>query len=208
MALVGLTTISYCEGCYPPRFRSIITDGGSTYVVPRGWVGFGLKVPVRGLDPHIDCFKKWSVSFHGASPTVVKTVLQNGQFAIPGDKLLDGTILASRNSAGRRDAHFYTSPTASYAGLKLYATLSKWLSSEGQVVLMCRQDKATLKNTQAETMGFRRHGHAEDHLCPHVKLSGDIEWLSDSRTGCIPYRILVRTFKSSNRPTIDSPVDR
>merc|ERR1719265_353945 len=80
----------YCDRCYSSTWPDTHTDrneNGTMYVVPRGWVGFGLEVPRRALDPAIDMFHNWSVSFHGTKAPVVKTILQNGSFAVPGDKL-------------------------------------------------------------------------------------------------------------------------
>ena len=45
-----------------------------------------------------------------------------GEILIPGDKLLDGTVLIkSEKCAGRTDSVYYTSQTIKYAGPKLGA---------------------------------------------------------------------------------------
>lgn len=202
----------YCKSCYKPAYPDMMGKGGTKYIVPRGWVGFALHVPQRALD--LGSFEKWSVSYHGTKPSVASTILRDGCFAVPGDKLVDGTVLRSRNSAARQDNHFYTSPTVNYAGLQLYAEPTEWVSQSGepmigQIVLMCKQDEDTLKRKQSETMGFRKHKFKEDHVCKHTPLSADIEWLSNTRSGCIPYRILVRTFRKDDVPEhVRSPHDR
>jgi hypothetical protein len=126
----------YCPDCYKKEWPNTIEDEGPTpYVVPRGWVGFGLKLPPRASYEKLDVFKQWTVSFHGvSSPMIVESVLQNGMLAKPGDALLkphprglggcskDGCcILHSTKCAGRQDGVIYTSSTVTYAGLKFYA---------------------------------------------------------------------------------------
>lgn len=50
-------------------------------------------------------------------------------------------------------------------------------------------------------------GHLQRH-CPHVDLS-TIEWMSDTPSACIPYRLLVRVFrKSRDEKNYASPIDR
>ena len=109
----------YCGTCYPAEYPSTLDDAsGSTYVVPRGWFRVGIAAERRWA--LIDIFNKWSVSYHGVKSTVVlKSIFEHGTFMIPGDTLLDGTVLRSGRSAGRQDdGVFYTSPTVRYAGLK------------------------------------------------------------------------------------------
>ena len=50
--------------------------------------------------------------FHGVkSPVVLRSILSEGKLMMPGDKLLDGSVLRSTKCAGRQDRCFYTSPT-------------------------------------------------------------------------------------------------
>ena len=42
---------------------------------------------------------------------VLQSILSEGKLMMPGDKLLDGSLLRSTKCAGRQDRCFYTSPT-------------------------------------------------------------------------------------------------
>ena len=57
----------YCSACYPGKFPNVIigqgNQGPTMYVVPRGWVRIGLKVPPFAETEEV--WDKWSVSFHG-----------------------------------------------------------------------------------------------------------------------------------------------
>ena len=93
----------YCERCYRPGYSDTITNEGPTvYVLPRGWVRFGLRA---GGDPRAQkhqIFTKWSASFHGVkSKPVLQSILDCGMLMKPGDKLMDGTKLRSTKCAGR-----------------------------------------------------------------------------------------------------------
>jgi hypothetical protein len=200
---------------------TVTNEGPTPYVVPRGWAGFGFKLPPRAKSK--DIFNKWSASFHGVdSPAVLTSILDCGQLMKAGDKLLDGSVLRSAKSMGRQDPVFYTSPTVKYAGLKLYARPQPHPDEDGlqaSVVLQCRQKPGSFA-MQGETMGFGAHssqahfggrvgpwpGHLERE-CPHVDLK-QIEWMSDTNVAAIPYRLLVRVFRTSrDEKNYVSPVD-
>ena len=190
----------YCPICYPSHWPDTISNQGPTpYVVPRGWVRFGLAVHEARAEAE-DIWNTWSVSFHGIkSVNVLRSVLQHGSLLKPGDKLLDGkNRLRSTKCAGRQDKHFYTSPTIGYAGLKFYAEPQVWLH-EGtrmcaSIVLQCRQNPTSIHKKQGETMEFEKKwpGHLAK-VCPHVDLK-HIEWLSEVTQGAIPYGLLVRVW--------------
>ena len=197
----------YCAACYRGP-DCISNEGPSAYVVPRGWVRFGLKLPPRGSDPELDIFNKWNASFHGVKSTVVlKSVLQCGSLMKPGDTLLDGTALGSTKCGARTDKVIYTSPTVKYAGLKFYAEpLPFGDGMAASMVLQCRQKPGSF-TSQGETMGFRRWtGHLERE-CPHVDLR-NIEWKTECNAAPLPYGLLIRPFVWGLNPReYGSPVD-
>ena len=195
----------YCAVCYPKHLRDTIENEGPTdYVVPRGWVRFGLKVDV---DESI--WSEWSVSFHGAkSVPVLKSILQCGELKKPGDELPDGSILQSTKCAGRQAEVFYTSPTVKYAGLKFYAEPQPVGNgdTEASMVLVCRQRPGSFR-TQGQTMGFDQWpGHLEQE-CRHVDLAS-VEWMSKESEHTKPYGLLIRTFELGlDGKAYRSPVD-
>jgi len=198
----------YCSRCYPDEWSDTISNEGPTpYVIPRGWMRFGLALPARARD--LDVFNQWSTSFHGVkSVPVLKSILQCGQLMKPGDKLLDGTQLKSTKCAGRQDNVFYSSPTIKYAGLKFYAEPQPFGNCmAASIVLQCRQRPGSF-TTQGETMEFSRNwpGHLA-RTCPHVDLNA-IEWKSDNNIASIPYGILVRIYPAKEAgDEYCSPVD-
>ena len=106
----------YCVRCYKEEWPNTVSnEGPSPYVIPRGWVRFGLALPPRALSSNLDIFNKWSVSFHGVkSEAVLASILDHGGLRKPGDELLDGNVLRSKKCAGRQDEVqcAYSSPTA------------------------------------------------------------------------------------------------
>ncbi len=122
--------------CYKTEWDDVIKlNETDQYVIPRGWMRFGLKLPPRAAAIEEEFFSKWSVSFHGAAANVCKNILATGMIMIPGDRLLDGTELRSERCAGRQDRVFYTSPTVSYAGLQFYATPTHFVDPAGRDML-------------------------------------------------------------------------
>eukprot|EP01045_Picozoa_sp_COSAG04_P029506 COSAG04_NODE_4867_length_1853_cov_1.258837_1_plen_305_part_01 len=208
----------YCEDCWKGP-DTIAEDGPTPYVVPRGWVRFGLVVHPGRAEAH-NIFDKWSVSFHGVKDLdTLRSILDCGQLMKSGDVLLDGSVLRSAKCARRQEKQFYTSPTVRYAGLKIYAEPQP---VDGQtsasIVLQCRQRPGSFE-TQGETLAFdcERQGTSGPwpghlaHECPHVELD-DIEWKSKINVAAIPYGLLIRVYDLSQeisvRSQYSSPVDK
>ena len=200
----------YCDNCYKNDWPNTISnDGPTAYIIPRGWVRFGLAMPPRVKA--LDVFNKWSTSFHGvSSANVLQSVLDSGQLMKAGDALLDGTKLKSSKCAGRQDKVFYTSPTVRYAGLKFYAEPTQFGTEQlaASIALQCRQQPRSYE-AQGETMRFSEWpGHLE-RTCPHTDLK-TVEWKSERNVGAIPYGILVRVWPYGRDPEeteYSSPID-
>ena len=58
----------YCRQCYHGA-DVIGNDGPQPYIIPHGWVRFGLHLPRRARDPSIKFFQTWSAAFHGVKET-------------------------------------------------------------------------------------------------------------------------------------------
>ncbi len=126
----------YCCACYKAEWPDTIkTDGPSSYVIPRGWVRFGLKLQPRAEALGSKFFQNWSVSFHGAAAVVCAQIMRSGMMLIPGDRLLDGSVLRSGRCAGRQDKVYYTSPSVCYAGLGFYAAPTPFVDARGRAML-------------------------------------------------------------------------
>ena len=198
----------YCEECYDGP-EEIGNDGPHAYIIPRGWVRFGLALQPRVLNPAMKFFESWNASFHGVkSANVLESILDCGQLMKPGDTLLDGTKLTSTKCAGRQDGVFYTSPAIRYAGLKFYAEPQKWRSDtmRASMAVQCRQKPGSFMQ-QGQTMGFTKEGLAKHR--PHAD-PATIEWMSDTNVAAVPYGLLVRVWEKGadlDAAAYASPVD-
>jgi hypothetical protein len=204
----------YCAKCYHPDWADTVVQENAElkdypYIIPRGWSRVGLQVPSRAKAE--DAFGKWCISFHGTFPIALKSILRQADLCIPGDKLMDGTLLKSKNCAGRQDKVYYTSPTIKYAGLQMYAAPTPFTDKRGremacQVVLQCKQKPASFQK-RGETMRFDKWpGYT---ICEHIDRD-EVEWYSDRRGCIIPYGILLRVFPKDQPPDkyFRSPSDR
>ena len=196
----------YCPNCYGLTLPNVIQRKSNTpYVIPRGWVRIGLSLPP--WVKHQNMFEDWSVSFHGTKAEALKQIIEFGLYInMPGDKLYDGTTLASTNCAGRTDSCIYTSPTIRYAGLQFYAkpyTIDS--CSSGQFVFQCRQYRSSFTK-RGETMNFRKKW--DQHIiCPHTPTES-IEWITTRRQTVVPTGVMIRTYRTTSTPdAFHSPVD-
>jgi len=186
----------FCHTCaaHIPDVLEHDSEHGYPYEVPKGWSGFGLHVPKRGLASKM--FNRWAVSFHGCPSTVLASILDEGQLMKPGDFLLDGTQLPNRltgeGSEGEDRTGLYTSPSIKYSELDIYTNPVKYRGNMARVVLQCRQ-KMDISPPQlrieGETIGWHdRFGEAA--ISKHVSNTA-IERYTTVQNSIIPYRVLV-----------------
>ncbi|CAF2521506.1 unnamed protein product [Rotaria sp. Silwood2] len=182
----------YCEKCYSANSKNFYIEGGSQYVIPRGWVRFGLYIDDAQAEAE-NIWNTWIVSYHGTSPQAAKSIIEHHQFLLPGDKCIDGHVIRIGEGHIPNKFEVYTSPTIAYSADNIYSPSVSFRSTSGQsyrakVVLQCRQQPGTYK-IQAETIraGSRR-------ICPIIPNS-KIEYFTEVRASIIPYGLLIRIFQ-------------
>ncbi|CAF1482509.1 unnamed protein product [Adineta ricciae] len=180
----------YCSRCYHPSWSDAVTAGGAKYVIPREWVRFGLLVdPV--LLSNRTIWDDWIVTFHGTTKEAAISIIQHRQFYLPGDKLLDGSILGIRDGHIPNQKFIFTSPTIVYSSSRVYAPIYTFQSEEdnrayqAQIVLQCRQKPDSFK-VQRETIGL-----GKKRICSVIP-NEKMEYFTDIRPSVVIYGLLVR----------------
>ena len=183
----------YCSACAAAvSMPDVLEHGkghGIPYEVPKGWCGFGLKLPPRAFTKDLAVFEKWAVSFHGCPSSLVQSILKQGDLLMPGDKMIDGKELPNRLTRGGSDRiGLYTSPSIRYAELDIYSTPAQWSGSSVRTVMQCRQSPETFE-VKGETIGWQRR-FGEARFSQHFG-NEEIERFTKARGSIIPYRVLV-----------------
>jgi hypothetical protein len=166
-------------------------EEGSKYVIPRGWVRFGLHVDDAQAEAE-NIWKKWVVSCHGTNPQAAKSIIEHHQFLLPGDQCIGGSVITIGKGHIPNKFQVYTSPTIAYSGDDIYSSSIPFHSATGQsykakVVLQCRQQPGTYK-IQAETIGA-----GSRRLCPIIPNS-EVEYFTEVRSSIVPYGLIIRVF--------------
>jgi hypothetical protein len=165
----------FCRKCHDPSNAD--TNCGHWCQQQHGWVRFGLRIS-KAHQKQWNLLKEWKVSYYGTSPNLLSSILKNRFLPYDGDKLNDGTTFKS----GHPDpSHCTTSPSLVCASQPKFTTHSRFKARDGtnynvQVVLQCRQKQGTY-NLGAP------------------KKFENIEWTTVTRSGLIPYGLLVRLQK-------------
>jgi hypothetical protein len=180
----------YCSQCYPSTSRNTYEIEGSTYVVPRGWCRFGLRVDqVRSQIDHI--WKKWIITYHGTSPIAAQSIVAHRQFLIPGDTCIDGSMIRIRPGHIKDKHEIYTSPTIAYSSHSCYCPQEQFRSKitnklyYARVVLQCRQKPGAF-TIQGETIGAGRK-----RICQFIP-NDQIEFLTTIRSAIVAYGLLIQ----------------
>ncbi|UJR29289.1 hypothetical protein I4U23_010503 [Adineta vaga] len=180
----------YCSRCYPLDWKDVIEAGGGKYVVPRGWIRFGLRVDPVFCETH-DIWNKGIVTFHGTTKIAALSIVKHRHFCLPGDALIDGTVLGIREGHIPDQKYIFTSPTIVYSSSRVYSPIYSFQSKENnqtyqaQLVLQCRQMPNTY-NIQRETIGLGRK-----RICPYIS-NDKMEYFTDRRATLLAYGLLVR----------------
>ncbi|CAF1058824.1 unnamed protein product [Adineta ricciae] len=179
----------YCENCYSSSREDTTVQGGSKYVLPRGWCRFGLHVDQVRAD--IDrIWSKWIVTYHGTRPMAAQSIIQHRQFLLPGDTCIDGTKVAILPDHIPGKNHIYTSPTIAYSSYEAYCPPQRFHSQQtgktydARLVLQCRQQPGSYK-VQGETINA-----GSKRLCPFIP-NDQIEIFTEVRAAVVPYGVLI-----------------
>lgn len=131
------------------------------------------------------------VTFHGTSRAAAISIITNRQFCLPGDKLLDGTVLRIPKEHIPDQLFIFTSPTIAYSSSPVYSPSYSFCSSyddktyEAQIVLQCRQKPNSFR-VQGETIGL-----GERQVCPFIS-NETMEYFTDIRSSLVAYGLLIR----------------
>ncbi|CAF0979909.1 unnamed protein product [Didymodactylos carnosus] len=186
----------YCKHCYPAHWNDVELVAGCKYVIPRGWVRVGLHADQSFAEIH-QIWSKWIVCYHGTCKMAALSILSHHHFYLPGDMLMDGTVLGIRAGHIPGKKHIYTSPTIAYSSLPAYSPIYDFHSRTTrndyhvQLVLQCRQNPGTF-HVQAETVG-----NGSQRICPHIP-NDIIEHYTEIRSSIVAYGLLVRIKEQNN----------
>ncbi|CAF1588525.1 unnamed protein product, partial [Didymodactylos carnosus] len=140
--------------------------GGHKYVIPRGWIRFGLKVN-RQFATSNNIWNEWSTSFHGTSVSMAKSSYE-------------------KNRLTEKD-QFYSSPTIKYSekfSSKTIFTSSNNKQYRIKLVFECKQKPDTFQ-IQKETVGS-----TTKRICAHIP-NNEIKWYSDTLSSVVICGLLV-----------------
>ncbi len=179
----------YCLQCYPASCRDVYQTAGETYVIPRGWVRFGLSVDSVKADRE-NLWKTWIVTYHGTKIGAARSILAHRQFLLPGDVCDDGTPIGIRPGHIPGKCQIYTSPTIKYSSLNCYCDRYRYSASNGKqyeakIVLQCRQQPGTYQ-TQGETVSS-----GSIPIC-NIIPNDRVEILTTVRAAVVPYGLLIQ----------------
>ena len=180
----------FCSHCYHAKWKDVIDAGSDKYVIPRGFVRLGLHVDPVFSEGH-EIWKKWIVTFHGTTKIGALSIIINRQFSLPGDQLIDGSILGIREGHIPDKKHIYTSPTIAYSSSPIYSPPYEFYSQrnkkkyEAQIVLQCRQKPGSFE-IQRETIGA-----GQKQICPFIS-NEELEYFTGIRASVVAYGLLIR----------------
>jgi len=187
---------------------------GELHEIPKGWLGFGLKMPDWAERKRV--FDSWNTVFYPCAPELLETILRTGSVVMPGDVLVDGTksksvFLSQKNGVEKTDPNtprkdrcttrVYTTPSIRYAMLKLAALTRNagYVPFQGKrisIVLQCKQMGGGVSvggfQKCGDTIGWRLNEPPRGQRISPVVPNHEIEWYTMRRSSVLPYRVLLK----------------
>jgi hypothetical protein len=190
----------YCSQCFPNNWIDSQIIAGETYIIPRGWTRFGLKIPII-LSQQNDIWNTWCNVFHGTNPSAAKSVIAHRTLLINKDIKSDGIRIGKKCSAEEWN-NYYVSPHICYSSHPWYSNITDIEPRRGkkryaQVVLACKIMRGIYQK-QAETEGGAKKIFDDYSIINE----NEIEWFSAKRGCIVPYGVLVRQFGKTKRKEI------
>jgi len=160
---------------------AVWSKAGKFYEAPYGWYGIDVKVDAQIQEA---VFQDWHVCYHCTSDAAVASVLVHHSMALPGDTLLDGTVLKIPEGHIHGKNYIFGSPCLSYC-VYGYGNICQFQKYKIMFVLQLRMKPGSYFE-QKDTLNYPLNVY-------HISFSNDkIEWVNSSRDTVIVTRIWMK----------------
>jgi hypothetical protein len=190
----------YCNDCFPTYWINSQEIADETYIIPRGWMRFGLKVPFIFSNIN-NAWDSWSNAFHGTNPESAYSIIQHKTLLLHGDFTSEGVRIGV-NCSAEEWGNYYVSPHICYASHPWYSKVQHAGMRNGkkryaQIAFAVKMRKGSYLK-QRETEGGAKRIFDDYSIIP----VNEIEWYS-KRRGCVmPYGVLIRVFGETRKQEI------
>jgi len=154
---------------------------GFLYEAPVGWYGIDVIIDEERKK---EILNHWNVVFHCTSALAVVSILMHRTMALPGDTLLDGSVLKIPEGHISGENYIFGSPCLSYCEYG-YAQVCESASFQVKFALQLRMNPGTFV-TQGDTL---KNPKEQYHPC---FANQEIEWVNPSRDDVVVTRIWMK----------------
>ncbi|OMJ87808.1 hypothetical protein SteCoe_10369 [Stentor coeruleus] len=190
----------YCKICFPDIWINSQVIGNETYIIPRGWMRFGIKTPFMFTNVnHI--WRSWPNAFHGTNPTAIRSILQDKTLLTPDDFTSEGKRVGVKIRPDQRGT-YYVSPHICYASHSWYSNIQKLDHRNGkpryaQLVFAVKIRPGCYKKKEETEGGAKKL--FDDYS---IIKENEIEWYSKTRGSVLLYGLLIRVFGETKKKEI------
>ena len=194
----------YCQRCYPSTAPDTYAVAAYTYVIPRGWTRFAIRVDEAFANYH-QVWNQWVNCYHGTTIENARSVIEHRTFLLPADVTLEGQQIKIREGHIPGQSYVFTTPSIAYAALDCYArTYQFWSPSNSRaytikVALQCKQKPDSII-VQPETVGARER-HVR--ICPCIP-NEELEWKTKQRSAVMIYGLLLQINPDGHEEFMDT----